>query len=580
MKSIVPKLKYLKYLFWLAPMLVVAGLSAAAVSGIWTGIPLAMVIAGVVVFGLWLLFLNRFGEETQAGFWGQRSTQVGTNAMISTIAVLVILGLLNFLAVRYGGRVDLTENQQFTLAPETRQVVQALKQPARILIFDSQQNSQDRELLESYRRQGTQLSYEFVDPTRQPALAQESEVKNVGDVFVETNKRKRFVQTVTGSEKQTQERLSEIKLTNAIDTVTSDRQSQVYFLQGHGERSFEPGRGAVSLALKGLGDKNFTVKPLNLVDSPSLPTDAKAIVIAGPKKPLLEAEVKALDGYLKQGGSLLLLLDPGVDAGVTSLLTSWGVTLENQLVLDRSGAKIGLGPADIPVTRYGNHPITKDFTNSTLSFFSFARPVDVKTLPEVSSTPLLYSGDRSWAKTDTTSKALEFDPKRDRPGPVVLGVAFSRPINPAALTPSPTPIASPTSSPTPSPIASSTPIASPTANPTASPTPSTTPSPTPSPAASLSPGGPARESRLVVIGNSNFATDGLFEQVINGDVFLNSVRWLNQDDSRSFSIRPKETKNRRLLLTETQANFAGITALAILPLIGFGTAFTVWWRRR
>ena len=228
--------------------------------------------------------------------------------------------------------------------------------------------------------------------------------------------------------------------------------------------------------------------------------------------------------------------------------------------------------------------------------------MDVKALPEVSSTPLLYSGDRSWAKTDPTSKVIEFDPKRDRQGPVALGVAFSRPLNPTALTPpAASPGASPIASPSASPIASPSATASPTVSPSVSPSPTPTASPTspadltatptasptanPSPTTSptpsvLSPGEQSRESRLVVIGNSNFATDGLFEQVINGDVFLNSVRWLSQDDSRSLSIRPKEAKNRRLLLSETQANFAGITALAILPLIGFGTAFAVWWRRR
>ncbi|HEY9909753.1 MAG TPA: Gldg family protein [Thermosynechococcaceae cyanobacterium] len=554
MKTIAPKLKFLKYLFWLAPMLLVAGLTAGAVSGIWVGIPLALVIGGIVVFGLWLLWLNQFGGDSSEGFWGQRSTQAGTNALIGTIAMLAILAILNFLAVRYGGRTDLTENQQFTLAPETRQVVQTLKQPIRVVIFEAQQNPQDRELLESYRRQGTQLSYEFVNPTQQPTLAQEFQVKNVGDVFVQAGQRRRFVQTVTGPENPAQERLSEIKLTNAIDTVTSDQQSQVYFLQGHGERPLEEGRGAVSTALKALGDKNFTVKPLNLVDSPDLPTDAQAIAIVGPKKALLEAEARALDAYLKRGGSLLLLLEPGIDAGLNTLLTSWGVTLENQLVLDRSGAKLGLGPADVPVTRYGNHPITKDFTNSTLSFFSFARPVDVKTLPDVSSTPLLYSGDRSWAKTDINSKALEFDPQRDRPGPLVLGVAFSRPISPAALTQPPTPAPSPSAP----------------ASPTASPVPPTV----------LSPGSQAKESRLVVIGNANFATDGLFNQVINGDVFLNSMRWLSQDDGRSLSIRPKEAKNRRINLTSAQANLASWTALAVLPLLGFGTALIVWWRRR
>jgi len=83
-----------------------------------------------------------------------------------------------------------------------------------------------------------------------------------------------------------------------------------------------------------------------------------------------------------------------------------------------------------------------------------------------------------------------------------------------------------------------------------------------------------------VIGNSTFATDGFFNQVVNGDVFLNSVRWLSQDDQPALSIRPKEAKNRRITLSPPQAAIAGWLALVILPLLGFGTAFFVWWRRR
>jgi ABC-type uncharacterized transport system involved in gliding motility auxiliary subunit len=83
-----------------------------------------------------------------------------------------------------------------------------------------------------------------------------------------------------------------------------------------------------------------------------------------------------------------------------------------------------------------------------------------------------------------------------------------------------------------------------------------------------------------VIGNSRFAEDGAVNQGINGDVFINSVRWLSHADDQSLSIRPKEAKNRRLGLSGQQANLATWTAIAILPLIGFGAAFGVWWKRR
>jgi ABC-type uncharacterized transport system involved in gliding motility auxiliary subunit len=48
------------------------------------------------------------------------------------------------------------------------------------------------------------------------------------------------------------------------------------------------------------------------------------------------------------------------------------------------------------------------------------------------------------------------------------------------------------------------------------------------------------------MGNLRFAEDGAVNQGINGDVFINSVRWLSRADDQSLSIRPKEAKNRRL----------------------------------
>lgn len=545
MKTIAKRKNYWKYLFWLGSALVVMGLSAGVISGSWEPVPLGLVIAGTVTIGLWLLFQAR-----ESNWWGRRSTQTGTNALVATLSVLVILGFVNFLGTRYPVRVDFTETQMFTLAPQSRQLVQNLQEPVKIWVFDREQNPQDRELLENYRRQGQQFSFEYVDPQVRPGLANKFGVQNPGEVYLQAREQRRLLQVVSE-----QERLSEVRLTNALQQITSDRTAKVYFLQGHGEHPLSAGQqGGLSQALSLLGERNYTTEPLNLAQQ-SIPRDASVVVVAGPERTLFDREVKALSDYLNQGGSLLLMIDPNTNPGLDSLLKNWGVTLDNRLAIDPAGAGSGLGPAVPLVTEYGQHPITKDFGNG-ISFYRGARPIEITPVPGVQVTPLLLTSPQSWAESDLESLDLQFNPESDRQGPLTLGVALSRKVAASSQSrqsetkPSPSPKATPSPSPTNSSVK--------------------TPESDNKPA----------ESRLVVVGNSAFATDGLFEQQLNGDVFLNSVNWLSKQDDQLLSIRPKEAKNRRINLTPQQANILGLTALGFVPLIGFGTAAILWWLRR
>lgn len=558
--------KNLKYLYWLGPMLAIAGITAGVIAG-WTPIPVAMIAVGVVIIALWLFQQGRKADAKS--FLGQRSTQVGTNAILTTLAVLVILGFLNFLAARTPARVDLTENQVFTLAPETQQLVKNLPDPVKVWVFAAQPEPQDRELLESYRRLGDKLTYEFVDPQAQPSLAKRLEAKSAGDVIVEApaKTKKQFVQNVSigaaDNPVAAGQRLSEVRLTSALEQVTSDRRQTAYVVQGHGERPLEPGQGAMSEASKLLGDRSFEVKPLVLASTKEVPKDANVVIVAGSQKPFLPAEVETLRGYLKQGGDLMLMLDPTErPIGLEPILKDWGIDLDKRVIVDSSAQGLaGLGPADAIVAQYGDHPITKDLQGN-ISFFSLARPLGVADAKDVKRAELLFTSDRSWAESDLKSDPLQFDQGKDQQGPLVLGVALTRPV---------------TNSPTaqPSPKASPTPGKSPSPSPQASPSPS--PSPSPNATQTSEPG---KESRLVVIGNSTFATDGFVNQVVNGDVFLNSARWLSGADEQALSVRPKEAKNRRITLSPQQAAIAGWLALVILPLLGFGSAFFVWWRRR
>lgn len=571
-------LKYWRYLFWSGPLLTIMGISAGVVSGDWTSIPLGLIISGIVIMGLWVVFLGRGGDARQPQFWSRRSTQVSTNALVSTIAVFVILGLLNFLVSRHPTRIDLTEGQLFTLSPESQQVVRELPQAVKMWIFDGQQNSQDRDLLENYQRQNPKFLFEFVDPEANPGLASSFGIKNSGenrDVYLElqSSKRRQFVQSISP-----QIRLSENRITSGILQLTSDRQSKLYFLQGHGERSLDAGQGAISQATQALKDKNFIGEPLNLGLTGKVPADAVAVVVMGPVRPVPEAETTALQTYLNQGGNLLVAVDPTIKSGLDNLLNLWGVKLDDRVVINASDRQVrGKGPTAVVIAQYGDHPITKDFRNSN-SIYPLARPLEITPVPGVQSTPLLLTDPNSWAESNLKEQPLKLD-GGDRPGPIAIGAAFSRQVTPSAQ-PSPSPSVSP------SPQASGSPSSSPSAS--SSPTPSSSsPQVSVSPSASSSPTPSAppfaqgtKESRLVVFGNSTFATDGLFGQYLNGDVFVNSVSWLSQQDQQPLSIRPKDLKNRRITLTNEQASVLGFIALIAVPLVGLTSAGFVWWRRR
>lgn len=523
MKNLAVYRKYLKYLALLGLAMTTAGLVAGLAAG-WNWLPVALIFGGV---GLVLLGLA-FSDTAQGRFWQQRSTEAGTNALVATLAVLVILGLVNFLAVRYSARIDVTENQLFTLAPQSQEVTASLTQPVQVLVFDVVPNPQDQQLLESYQRESNQFSYDYVDPYANPQQAQAFEVSRPGMVFLQAGERRRLLQTLTP-----EERLSERTLTNALDQIVRDRALTVYFTTGHREYPIDGSETGFTQAASALEAKNYTIKTLNLAETPTVPEDASLVVVAGPAEAFFDAEVEALQAYLDRGGSLMLLIDPRTEPNLGSLLDRWGVTLDDRIVLDTSGAGqlVGLGPAAPLVSDYGDHPITRDF-GSGRSFYPLARPVNVQELPDITATPLLQTNPQSRAEALSADGELQYDPNAPSEGPYTLGVALSRPVDNAA----------------------------------ASDTAETDKAPP--------------EARLVVIGNASFATDGLFEQQLNGDVFLNAVTWLGQEDDAALSIRPKEVTNRRITMTVQQQIGLGVFAVLVLPLIGLALAILMWLRRR
>lgn len=565
------KNKLWKLIFWLGPFLITAGLTIRLTSVNSGIIPLSLIliIIGSVICALWVVVRTQ-----QSKWWQKRSTQSTTNALIATLSVLVILGLINFLGIRYHLRLDLTDTQLFTLSPQSRELVSNLPETMKVWLFTKEKNSQDQELLDNYHRQSNKFKFEYVDPELKPGLAERFGVKDYGEVYLEFQTKRQLVQIINEDE-----RLSEIKLTNRLQQMINPKTAKVYFLQGHSEHPLSASKGAISKAIQGLTDKNFTILTLNLAERPQVPDDADVVIVAGPQKELLTGEVTALQNYLNRGGNLLLMIDPNTNPKIDTLLKEWGVRLDNRLAIDNSGESLQLGPATILVTEYGQHPITKDFANN-ISVYPLTRPLEIDPVSGVESMVLLKTKPypNSWAESDQKSEKLEFNEDKDLKGPLTLGVALTRKVL-NSPTPIPTPIPTAKTSPIPSPTPIPTAKTSPTPIPTSTSKTSPTPIPNPIPTAKTSPN-TAKESRLVVFGNSNFATDSLFEQQLNGDVFLNTVSWLSQQDEKLLSIRPKQPKNRRIIISNLEANLLTISAVVLLPLLGLLTGFIIWWKRR
>jgi len=508
------------------------------------------------------------GEATHR-WWQRRLTQSGANALIASLAVVVIIGLINFMTVRYPFRIDFTEQKTFSLAPQTLNVLSSLQKPVEVLVFlgndsasetQSQIVLQNQLLLKEYQRQQPNFfKFRFVDPQAEPGLARKHSVRNLGDVSLVYGQQRKLLSTG----------LSEVNLTPALALLTSGRQAKAYVIQGHNEVPLSGFTESLAGAINQLKLEGIVVESLNLSLQKQIPEDADVIVIAGPKLPLLAAEITLINNFLKQGGNLFLMLDPEVDVGLNPTLKSLGVTLDGRLIVDPQHVRLAW-PAAV---NYGEHPITRSFSEK-LSFFPFAQTIDIQEQSGQQVFKLLQTSDEAWAESDLTSQQIQFNAGKDRKGPLTLGVALKRSLSASKTE---TPLSK--SSPAPQSTANSGENAAP--KPPSSPA-STESVPPPTPPQASPPEMEGEAARLVIIGDSDFAKDDpYFEQTVNRDIFVNAVSWLITDsDDPTLSIRPKQVIQRTLDISEQKTTLLNLLGLVLLPMTAFATAAALWWQRR
>jgi ABC-type uncharacterized transport system involved in gliding motility auxiliary subunit len=467
---------------------------------------LTLLIAGGVLLLATLIFNFRTIRDASR----KRSARLGANTGVMTVAVLAIIGVINFLGYRHHKRIDVTTNKMYSLSDQTRKVVSDLKKDVKVILFDKEDQQDLADQMREYRNLSSHFSFERIDPQKNLEQAKQYKVTHLGDVVVACGDR-------TEKPKDTTEQA----MINAIIKVTRDSLKKIYFVEGHGEKKLSStnegdGYGVVDKMLK---DENYETKSLNLASANEVPSDCDVLVLAGPKQPLFPPEATAIGKYLENGGKAMLLIDPDTDPKLADVLGAWGIELGNNTVVDPSpiGRFFQLGPGAPIANSYGSHPITKDF-EGTMTFFPLCRSIETSSRTGVSTTDLMKSSEESWAETEIKNGGAHFDEGKDKRGPLTLGVAANQSIG-------------------------------------------------------------GKEARLVVIGDSDFAENQFVGVQRNGDLFMNSINWLAQDEDL-ISIRPKNPADRRVSMTEADQNQVFWITLVLMPLATIGSGVYIWWKRR
>jgi ABC-type uncharacterized transport system involved in gliding motility auxiliary subunit len=101
---------------------------------------------------------------------------------------------------------------------------------------------------------------------------------------------------------------------------------------------------------------------------------------------------------------------------------------------------------------------------------------------------------------------------------------------------------------------------------------------TPAPAAGADPNA-VKQARLVVFGDSDFATNQMLGAYSNRDLFVNSVNWL-LGDVEAISVRPPKSRASRLTLSSEQFSQIRALSLFVLPELIAVAGVWAWWSRR
>jgi len=473
---------------------------------------------------------------------GQReAVAFGLTSMLIVMMGLGLVLVLQSLAVRFDTRWDLTADRRFTLSEHSQSVLAGLKKEVTIYaIFRKGSLEGERFLRMATSASGLseKVTVISIDPLFDVALLRQ--------VVKHDNERERgrmseygTVIMVTDSARQRFDgEFSETTFVNALIRLESKERHQVCWSVGHGERSFEDmiHPAEMGLLVSRMHDQNYTVKEVRVATG-GLNQGCDLLVVAGPQTDWLVSEREALLGYIAYGGKALILLDPEIQGAhiddFVADLEVFGLATGQDFVMEASRQHLEVNTENEPLQfYYGSnftlHPIV-DVADG-LWAIQFARSVAWQGTEGggLTGRTLIEASEMSWAEEEfelsgDSPPSPDTDEKRGRIGLAAL-VEVTEPRKLVEAAPE------------------------------------------------------EARGRLVVFGDSDFASNQLSSLSRNSDIFLNAVAWLVGEDHQ-LGDRPLG-EAEFFVLTGVQMSVAMLVSLVVGPGLCLGLGLWVFVRRK
>lgn len=460
------------------------------------------------------------------------------------VAAVVVAWLANLAVLRHDVHFDLSREGLNTPPPQLAAVLDGLRSDISLTYFYNRADEyalKATELLTIASRQNRHFRVRALDLDKEPATARRLGVRAYNTAVIEAEDRRVVVENSVDLAQISYASLRVLK--KQIDTLC--------FVTGHGEAFAPapphihyshvetlkghdvPGSGDVlvgeadgldrlQLAVTTLGYVTRAVTPATVA---AIPSDCLVVADIGPRGPYAPGEAGVLSDYLAKGGRLLLMLDPAFPVGrdLSGLLARAGLAVDSGVVIDPLN-HYGPDQSKVAVPYYPPHPVT---SRLGLTVFPEARPLRLGRAPDsISATVLVSSSSDSVVRplAQSADGAGADEANGAKPGPIALAVALDG------------------------------------RWPTA-------------------PAGRGKPFRLILVGNSSFASNAYFPYVSNGDLAIGMVRWLAGDEGLP-AVKPQSFSLERIDLTgrEMQRIFVAVELMLPASVILFGAI--VWWRRR
>lgn len=514
------------------------------------------------------------GEEMR------KKLQRSTSLWAGMILVALLVGIVNYFGWKYHQRFDWTANRLYTLSEKSESILATLDRDIEAIVMmgtGDELYTPVTELLSRYDASSSRFSVRLVDAQKNLLEAQQLvdrfELSRLNVVVLDSEDGRRVIDSADlaeydysgmqmGQAPQMSGFKGEAAFTGALLDLMESRKPKILFTAGHGELQlddFSP-RGLSSLRDL-LGKDNFAMEEWPLLGQTAVPGDADLIVIAGPTSTFVAPELALLRAHLEAGGRLLVMIDPTLDdaglveTGLEAMLADFGVTLGDDIVVDPANPLPFFGAETIFISSYGDHVITRPLDQAQLPVIvPLGRSVTAAQTEGLEIIELLRTSGEGWGETDLVNLDRVELGDTDLSGPVPLGVAVERTSDETLETE------------VEDLVLGEPPVAA---------------EPSVAEALEAAPGIGADPPalRLVVLGDSDLASNDQMQSAPNATFVANTMNWLVEREAL-VSIPPKKPEQVRLSLTGAELRGITWTVLGLLPGLALAAGVVVYRKRR